>query len=85
VSLYVFRAPLHSIIDKYILKDIWPQAMFIPIGIVIDVSEKVNKMIENKVPLWNIAIYYHFHDLFCQFFIPDISIFIDYLVYLKTG
>jgi lipopolysaccharide export system permease protein len=26
-----------------------------PIGIVIDVSEKVNKMIENKVPLWNIA------------------------------
>jgi lipopolysaccharide export system permease protein len=59
--------------------------MFIPIGIVIDVSEKVNKMIENKVPLWNIAIYYYHFDLFCQFFIPDISIFIDYLVYLKTG
>jgi phosphatidylethanolamine-binding protein (PEBP) family uncharacterized protein len=59
-------------------------AMFIH-WIVIDVSEKVNKMIENKVPLWNIATIYHFHDLFCQFFIPDISIFIDYLVYLKTG
>jgi hypothetical protein len=26
-----------------------------------------------------------FHDLFCQFFIPDISIFIDYLVYLKAN
>ena len=32
--------------------------MFIPIGIVIDVSEKVNKMIENKVPFSEIALYY---------------------------
>jgi hypothetical protein len=58
--------------------------MFI-LGIVIDVSEKVNKMIENKFPLWNIASTIIIYDLFCQFFIPDISIFIDYLVYLKTG
>ena len=32
--------------------------MFIPIGIVIDVSEKVNKMIENKVPIKEVALYY---------------------------
>jgi len=32
--------------------------MFIPIGIVIDVSEKVNRMIENKVPFVRIAAYY---------------------------
>jgi len=32
--------------------------MFIPIGIVIDISEKVNKMIENKVPFEAIALYY---------------------------
>lgn len=32
--------------------------MFIPIGIVIDVSEKVNKMIENKVAFSAIAQYY---------------------------
>ncbi len=32
--------------------------MFIPIGIIIDVSEKVNKMIENKVPFEKIAHYY---------------------------
>lgn len=32
--------------------------MFIPIGIVIDVSEKVNKMIAKKVPLADILIYY---------------------------
>ena len=32
--------------------------MFIPIGIVIDVSEKVNKMIANKIPFKEIAIYY---------------------------
>jgi lipopolysaccharide export system permease protein len=33
--------------------------LFAPIGIVIDVSEKVNKMIENKIPLTEILIYYY--------------------------
>lgn len=52
-----------KIIDKYILKRylgtfIVMLLMFIPIGIVIDVSEKVNKMIENKVPFGSIAKYY---------------------------
>ncbi len=51
------------IIDKYILKRYLTTfsvmlLMFIPIGIVIDVSEKVNKMIENKVPFKEIASYY---------------------------
>lgn len=32
--------------------------LFAPIGIVIDVSEKVNKMIENKIPILDILIYY---------------------------
>ena len=32
--------------------------LFIPIGIVIDVSEKVNRMLQNKVPLGEIAVYY---------------------------
>lgn len=32
--------------------------MFIPIGIVIDVSEKVNKMIEKKIPITDILVYY---------------------------
>ena len=52
-----------TIIDKYILKRylgtfIVMLLLFIPIGIVIDVSEKVNKMIENKVPFAHIARYY---------------------------
>jgi lipopolysaccharide export system permease protein len=52
-----------KIIDKYILKRYLGTfsvmlLMFIPIGIVIDISEKVNKMIENKVPLSDILIYY---------------------------
>ena len=52
-----------KIIDKYILKRylgtfIVMLLMFIPIGIVIDVSEKVNRMIENKVPFKEIAWYY---------------------------
>jgi lipopolysaccharide export system permease protein len=32
--------------------------MFIPIGITIDVSEKVNKMIEKKIPFKDILVYY---------------------------
>ena len=52
-----------KIIDKYILKRYLGTfsvmlLMFIPIGIVIDVSEKVNKIIENKIPLKDILIYY---------------------------
>lgn len=52
-----------KIIDKYILKRylatfIVMLVMFIPIGIVIDVSEKINKMLENKVPFKAIASYY---------------------------
>ena len=52
-----------KIIDKYILKRYLVTfsvmlIMFVPIGIVIDVSEKVNKMIEKKVPLKDILIYY---------------------------
>lgn len=52
-----------KIIDKYILKRYLGTftvmlLLFIPIGIVVDVSEKVNKMIENKVPFAEVATYY---------------------------
>ena len=52
-----------KIIDRYILKRYLGTfsvmlLMFIPIGIVIDVSEKVNKMIENHVAFSAIARYY---------------------------
>jgi lipopolysaccharide export system permease protein len=52
-----------TIIDKYILKKYLSTfavmlALFAPIGIIIDVSEKVNKMIENKIPFSEILIYY---------------------------
>lgn len=52
-----------KIIDRYILKRYLATfsvmlLMFIPIGIVIDVSEKVNRMIENQVPFIEIAEYY---------------------------
>ena len=51
------------IIDKYILKRYLATfsvmlLLFIPIGIVIDVSEKVNKMLQNKVAFSKIALYY---------------------------
>lgn len=52
-----------KIIDKYILKRYLITfsvmlLLFIPIGIVIDVSEKVNRMIERKAPFDEIIIYY---------------------------
>src|SRR6478609_9719037 len=68
-----------KIIDKYILKRYLATftvmlLMFIPIGIVIDVSEKVNRMIENKVPFDKIAMYYldftiHFANLLFPIFL----------------
>jgi lipopolysaccharide export system permease protein len=52
-----------TIIDKYILKRylstfVVMLLLFIPIGIVIDVAEKINKMLENEVPFQAIALYY---------------------------
>lgn len=52
-----------KIIDKYILKRYLVTfsvmlILFIPIGITIDVSEKVNRMIERKVPLSAVLVYY---------------------------
>ncbi|HMI07804.1 MAG TPA: LptF/LptG family permease [Flavobacterium sp.] len=65
-----------TIIDRYILKRylstfVVMLLLFIPIGIVIDVSEKVNKMIENKVPFGDIALYYlHFTIYFANLLFP---------------
>lgn len=52
-----------KIIDWYILKRYLATffvmlLMFIPIGIVIDVSEKVNRILQNKVPFGEVALYY---------------------------
>jgi lipopolysaccharide export system permease protein len=65
-----------TIIDKYILKKYLSTftvmlALFVPIGIVIDVSEKINFMIENKIPFIDIAIYYyHFTIYFANLLFP---------------
>lgn len=53
-----------TILDKYILKKylttfVVMLGLFVPIGITIDISEKINFMIENKVPFIAIAIYYY--------------------------
>ena len=52
-----------TILDKYILKRYLVTftvmlLLFVPIGIVVDVSEKVNMMIKNQVPLNKILVYY---------------------------
>ncbi len=52
-----------KLIDKYILKRYLATffvmlLLFIPIGIVIDVSEKVGRILENKVPFLQVMKYY---------------------------
>ena len=65
-----------TIIDKYILKKYLSTfgvmlLLFAPIGIVIDVSEKINKMIQNKIPLQEILMYYfHFTIYFMNLLFP---------------
>ena len=65
-----------TIIDKYILRKYLTTfavmlGLFAPIGIIIDVSEKINKMIENKIPLTEILIYYyHFTIYFTNLLFP---------------
>jgi lipopolysaccharide export system permease protein len=58
--------------------------MFIPIGIIIDVSEKINFMIENKIRFLILLSIYHFTIYFANSLFP-ISFFIDYLVYLEIS
>jgi len=65
-----------TIIDKYILKKYLSTfavmlLLFAPIGIVIDVSEKINRMIENKIPIMDLLIYYfHFTIYFTNLLFP---------------
>jgi lipopolysaccharide export system permease protein len=65
-----------SIIDRYILKRYLVTfsvmlLMFIPIGIIIDVSEKINKILENKVAFSDVALYYyHFTVYFANLLFP---------------
>jgi lipopolysaccharide export system permease protein len=52
-----------TIIDKYILKRYLITfstmlLLFVPIGITVDVSEKINKILESKVPFEKVAMYY---------------------------
>ncbi|WP_396172104.1 LptF/LptG family permease [Flavobacterium sp.] len=52
-----------TIIDKYLLKRyiatfVVMLVLFIPIGIVIDVAEKINKILASDVPFKAVAIYY---------------------------
>ena len=71
-----------KIIDRYILKRYLATfgvmlLMFIPIGIVIDVSEKVNRMLENKVPFSAIASYYFYFTIYFANFLFPIFLFLS--------
>ena len=65
-----------TIIDKYILKRYLSTfaamlLLFAPIGIIIDVSEKINFMLEKHIPFVDIAVYYyHFTIYFTSLLFP---------------
>ena len=65
-----------TIIDKYILKRYLAtfsvmMLLFIPIGITVDVAEKINKILENKVPIGKVLSYYlDFVIYFADFLFP---------------
>ena len=65
-----------TIIDKYILKRYLAtfsvmMLLFIPIGITVDVAEKINKILENKVPIDKVLLYYlDFVIYFADFLFP---------------
>jgi lipopolysaccharide export system permease protein len=70
------------IIDQYILKRYLATfsvmiLLFIPIGITIDVSEKINKMLENKVPFAEIANYYFFFTIYFANILFPIFLFLS--------
>ncbi|MES2863309.1 MAG: LptF/LptG family permease [Bacteroidota bacterium] len=51
IDWYIFK--------RYLITFTAMLLMFIPIGIIIDVSEKVNRMIENKVAFKDVLVYYY--------------------------
>src|SRR6478736_7472599 len=71
-----------TIIDKYILKRYLATfavmlLLFAPIGIIIDVSEKINKMLANEVPVIKIAIYYYHFTIYFMNNLFPIFLFIS--------
>ena len=52
-----------SILDKYILKRylgtfVLLLLLFIPIGIIVNLAEKIDKILENEVPFMEVVTYY---------------------------
>ena len=52
-----------SILDKYILKKylgtfILMLLLFIPIGITVNLAEKIDKILENESPFFEVVVYY---------------------------
>ncbi|CAN1575404.1 COG0795 Predicted permeases [Flavobacteriaceae bacterium] len=71
-----------TIIDKYILKRYLATfavmlLLFAPIGIIIDISEKINKMLENEVPVIKIATYYYHFTIYFMNNLFPIFLFIS--------
>ena len=57
--------------------------LFIPIGIVVNLAEKISKILEKNVPFEAVAEYYlNFTIYFAHLLFPLFYFLIDYMVYL---
>lgn len=78
---------MFKIIDRYILRKYFGTflmllLLFIPIGITVNLAEKIGKILENNVPLTEVLIYYgHFTIYFANLLFP-MFLFVGNLVLL---
>ena len=60
--------------------------LFIPIGIMVDIAEKVDKLKEKEVPLNSILEYYiDFTWYFANLLFPIFFVSLSHMVYFKIG
>ena len=73
------------IIKKYLSSFVVMIALFIPIGIMVDMAEKIDKFKENEVPGQAILNYYLDFTGILETYCFPYSFFGGNMVYLKTG
>ena len=73
---------MFRIIDRYILKRYLGTfftllLLFIPIGIIVNLSEKIDNMVENNAPLDEIVVYYLNFTVYMGYLLFPIMLFIS--------
>lgn len=75
-----------KIIDRYILKRYLGTftlfvLLFAPIGIIINLSEKIDKILENKVPFNEVLIYYYHFTIYFAYMLFPLFLFLSVIFF----